>query len=107
MFDLVSMLKKCGLNVPPADNQPPIIYHNGAANYPGETMQQAVEVARKHFRGTEPAIIFCLLPDTGASPTHPSMKHDCQLDCHKRACGKLCTSMAKLHALMHRDMWFS
>lgn len=65
IWDLVNQLGRCGLSVPAPDAQPPIVYHNGCSHFPVESMQEAVEAARDFFRGTEPGIIFCLLPDAG------------------------------------------
>lgn len=57
------MLGKCGLQTPPPQNLPPIVYHDPMSTFVGETMEAAARAGSEHF-GVKPQIIFVLLPNT-------------------------------------------
>lgn len=65
MNELLDMLRRCGIKGPDPYDLPPIAFHDGRQAFPGETMKQAADMGQQHF-GSEPSIIFALLPDTGA-----------------------------------------
>ena len=67
MSHLMRKLRELGIRTPEPQNLPPIIYHDGRANFPGETMEAAARAGGNHFKA-KPAIIFVLLPDACESP---------------------------------------
>ena len=62
MSHMMRKLRELGISTPDPQNLPPIIYHDGRANFPGETMEQAVKAGGNTFRA-KPDIVFVLLPD--------------------------------------------
>lgn len=65
MWDLLDMLRKTGITVPPnaqrnGPDMPPIIWHNNSS-FPGESLEAAKNAAVAHFK-KEPEIIFVALP---------------------------------------------
>ena len=64
MYDLIGAMTYTGMQVPRAGELPEIVFHDSRQNFPGETLERAIGVA-KDFFGEEPNIIFVLLPDTG------------------------------------------
>lgn len=71
---LMAKLRELGIGTPDPGRVPPIIYHDGNVNFPGETLQQAVKEGGNFFRST-PKIIFVLLPDNCAPLSCPCLPY--------------------------------
>jgi len=67
MSELLMQLRKCGLAAPDPGSLPEIVFHDGMNHFPGQSLKNAVDLARKQFQ-KDPRIIFVLLPDTGHPP---------------------------------------
>lgn len=61
--DMLDMLDDLGLKVP-AQGPPPIIWHDPATYFPGETLVNAMHAGASFFRA-KPEIIFVCLPEKG------------------------------------------
>ena len=61
--DMLDMLHNLGLKVP-SQELPPIIWHDPATYFPGETLVNAMHAGASFFRA-KPDIIFVCLPEKG------------------------------------------
>lgn len=57
------------MKAPDPYDLPEIAYHDVKQFYHGETLEEAIKKGKSKF-GSEPAIIFVLLPDTGTTHAH-------------------------------------
>ena len=68
--NVLDMLNDMGLKVP-AQDLPPIIWHDPATHFPGETLVNAMHAGASFFRA-KPDIIFVCLPEKGTpAPSCP------------------------------------
>lgn len=68
MCELMTQLRRSGLQTPDPHNLPPIAWHPGPHAFTGETMEQAFKAGAQHFRGSRVKIIFVLLGEAGKHP---------------------------------------